>query len=106
MTSETAAIDRAAITHLAGEAAAELGIVGAQVAVAIGDEVAECSVGVENIATGRAVTPDTLFQIGSTTKVFTAVLLMQLADAGLVPGRRARPTKSLPEVPGWGRRRR
>ncbi|MGW4031755.1 serine hydrolase domain-containing protein [Streptomyces sp. NPDC004838] len=84
MTSETAAIDRAAITHLATEAAAELGIVGAQVAVAVGDEFAECPVGIENIATGRAVTADTLFQIGSTTKMFTAVLMMQLVDAGLV----------------------
>ncbi|MGW6690850.1 serine hydrolase domain-containing protein [Streptomyces sp. NPDC054961] len=59
-------------------------MVGAQVAVAVGAEFTQCSVGVENMATGRAVTPDTLFQIGSTTKVFTAVLLMQLVDAGLV----------------------
>ncbi|MFE0019718.1 serine hydrolase domain-containing protein [Amycolatopsis sp. NPDC059021] len=77
-------IDTAALTRVAETAANELGIVGAQVAFAIGDEFAECPVGIENVATGRAVTRDTLFQIGSTTKVFTAALVMQLADAGLV----------------------
>ncbi|MGW6461031.1 serine hydrolase domain-containing protein [Streptomyces sp. NPDC055078] len=77
-------IDRQAIARVAQNAATELGIVGAQVAVAVGDDIEEIAVGVENFATGRAVTADTLFQIGSTTKVFTAALVMQLVDEGKV----------------------
>ncbi|MGW6462072.1 serine hydrolase [Streptomyces sp. NPDC055078] len=77
-------IDRQAIAAAAEAAAAELGIVGAQVAIATGDNLVEIPVGVENFATGRSVTPDTLFQIGSTTKVFTAALVMQLVDEGRV----------------------
>ncbi|MEV8318498.1 serine hydrolase domain-containing protein [Streptomyces sp. NPDC059900] len=38
--------------------------------------------GVLNQATGVTTTPDSLFQIGSITKVWTATLAMQLADEG------------------------
>ncbi|RZQ64597.1 serine hydrolase domain-containing protein [Amycolatopsis suaedae] len=78
------AIETGALARVAESAAAELGIVGAQVALAVGEDFAETPVGVENTATGRAVTANTLFQIGSTTKVFTAALLMRLAEAGEV----------------------
>lgn len=37
-----------------------------------------------NIETGVTATPDSIFQIGSITKVFTASLVMQLVDAGQV----------------------
>lgn len=37
-----------------------------------------------NRATGVEVTTDSLFQIGSITKVWTASLLMQLVDEGLL----------------------
>ncbi len=40
--------------------------------------------GVCSTATGIDVTTDTLFQIGSITKVWTATLVMQLVDEGLV----------------------
>ncbi|MFN2527069.1 MAG: serine hydrolase domain-containing protein [Actinomycetota bacterium] len=40
--------------------------------------------GVANRDTGISVTPDTLFQIGSITKVWTATLVMQLVDEGLI----------------------
>jgi len=40
--------------------------------------------GVLNKETGVAVTPDSIFQIGSITKVFTACLVMQLVDEGRV----------------------
>jgi CubicO group peptidase (beta-lactamase class C family) len=36
--------------------------------------------GVANIETGTAVTPDTLFRIGSVTKMFTAAVLVTLAE--------------------------
>ncbi|MGE0543440.1 MAG: serine hydrolase domain-containing protein [Dehalococcoidia bacterium] len=40
--------------------------------------------GVANRETGQLVTPATLFQVGSISKVFTATLVMQLVDQGLV----------------------
>lgn len=40
--------------------------------------------GVSSIATGAAVTEDTVFRIGSITKTFTAVAVMQLREQGLV----------------------
>src|SRR5260370_42622748 len=38
--------------------------------------------GVLNSATGVAVTTDSLFQIGSITKIWTATMIMQLIDEG------------------------
>lgn len=38
--------------------------------------------GTANIETGAQITPDTLFRLGSTTKMFTAAALVQLANAG------------------------
>jgi len=38
--------------------------------------------GIANIETEQPVRPDTLFQIGSITKVFTATVIMQLVDEG------------------------
>lgn len=40
--------------------------------------------GTLNTITGAPVTPDALFQIGSITKVWTGVLIMQLVDEGLL----------------------
>jgi len=57
---------------------------GVALAVAVGDEAIECAAGVLNINTGVEVTSDSLFQIGSITKTFTATLVMQLVDEGLV----------------------
>lgn len=57
---------------------------GASVAVLDGDDM-ECAVaGVVNNVTRVRTTPDTLFQIGSITKVYTATLVMQLVDDGKV----------------------
>ena len=50
---------------------------GAALAVDDGDEVVEVAAGVVNVATGVETTPDTLFQIGSITKVYTTTLMMQ-----------------------------
>lgn len=38
--------------------------------------------GVANVETGQPVTPETLFRLGSTTKMFTAAALIQLAEEG------------------------
>jgi dipeptidyl aminopeptidase/acylaminoacyl peptidase/CubicO group peptidase (beta-lactamase class C family) len=48
------------------------------------DELAEAAFGVLNKDTGVGVTTDTVFQIGSITKVWTTTVLMQLVDEGLV----------------------
>src|SRR5882757_3157034 len=55
---------------------------GAAVAVAAGDEVVEAAAGVLSKATGVDATPDSVFQVGSITKVWTATLVMQLVDEG------------------------
>jgi CubicO group peptidase (beta-lactamase class C family) len=57
---------------------------GVTLAVGVGDEVIECAAGVLNLSTGVEATTDSLFQIGSITKTFTATLVMQLVDEGLV----------------------
>lgn len=46
------------------------------------DEVVELATGVLNVETGVEATPDSVFQIGSMTKVWTATLVMQLVDEG------------------------
>ena len=38
--------------------------------------------GVSNVETGAPVTPDMLFRLGSTTKMFTAAALVMLAEEG------------------------
>lgn len=55
---------------------------GAAVAVLAGDQMVESAAGVLSTATGVDVTVDSLFQIGSITKVLTATLVLQLADEG------------------------
>ncbi|MGW2134228.1 serine hydrolase [Streptomyces coelicoflavus] len=48
------------------------------------DELTEVAHGVLNKDTGVETTTDSLFQIGSVSKVWTATLVMQLADEGLL----------------------
>ncbi len=57
---------------------------GVTLAVRAGGEVVECASGVLSLDTGVEATPDSLFQIGSVTRTFTATLVMQLVDEGLV----------------------
>ncbi|MEV7683898.1 serine hydrolase [Streptomyces sp. NPDC088341] len=51
---------------------------------AVPDEVVRASHGVLSKRTGVEVTDDSLFQIGSITKVWTATVVMQLVDEGLL----------------------
>lgn len=60
------------------------GVPAAAVAVVVGDEIIEHAVGVLSTATGVAATTDSIFQIGSITKVWTATLVMQLVDEGRI----------------------
>ncbi|MEX0874219.1 MAG: serine hydrolase [Actinomycetota bacterium] len=57
---------------------------GASLGILHGSELVEFVTGVANRNTGVPVTTNTLFQIGSNTKVYTATLVMQLVDEGLV----------------------
>jgi CubicO group peptidase (beta-lactamase class C family) len=59
-------------------------IAGASLAVVLGDDVREAASGVVNIDTRVEATPDSIFQIGSITKIYTATLIMQLVDAGRI----------------------
>lgn len=63
---------------------AQHSVPGASVAVLSGDEIFSASSGVLNTLTGVAATTDSVFQIGSITKVWTTTLVMQLVDEGLV----------------------
>ena len=48
------------------------------------DELVETAYGTLNLATGSPATTTSLFQIGSITKVWTATVVLQLVDEGLV----------------------
>ncbi|MEU3648723.1 serine hydrolase domain-containing protein [Lentzea sp. NPDC034063] len=60
----------------------EHGVVGAQLAVLTDGEIADVTAGVLNASTRTPVTPDSLFQIASITKVWTATLVQELANEG------------------------
>jgi CubicO group peptidase (beta-lactamase class C family) len=62
---------------------ASLNVAGMAVAVVRGDEVVLArGFGMADVGQGRAVTPETIFAIGSTTKAFTAALVGTLVDEG------------------------
>lgn len=63
---------------------AEHQVPGVAVGVLYGGEVIDYATGVLSKATGVEATADTVFQIGSITKVWTTTLVMQLVDEGLV----------------------
>ena len=57
---------------------------GAALGVLHHGDVTTAAAGVVNVRTGVEATPDTVFQIGSQGKMWTATVLMQLVDEGLV----------------------
>ncbi|GAA5143478.1 serine hydrolase [Nocardioides marinquilinus] len=62
--------------------AAKHHVPGAQLGVLDGDDLVEVAHGVLNLRTGQRATPESVFQIGSITKVWTATVVMQLVDEG------------------------
>ncbi|GAA4033568.1 serine hydrolase domain-containing protein [Allokutzneria multivorans] len=62
----------------------EHGVPGAAVAVLADGEVVDVAAGVLNQGTGVAATTDSLFQIGSVTKLWTAALVMQLVEERVI----------------------
>src|SRR5580704_14903547 len=78
----TADVDERWATRL-HDLAAEEGVPGAALGVwADGQEVAAAAYGVLNAETGVRATADSLFQIGSITKVWTTTMIMQLVGEG------------------------
>lgn len=75
---------RATLQSTLDEVLAAHDVPGATVGVLRGEEREVWAAGIGNVATGVDVTPDTLFQIGSISKIYTATLVMQLVHAGLV----------------------
>lgn len=63
---------------------AEHRVPGAVLGIRRGDETLLVAGGIANLATGIETTPETLFQLGSISKLYTATLVMQLVHAGLI----------------------
>jgi CubicO group peptidase (beta-lactamase class C family) len=72
------------LRHTLTERAASYGVPGVVVGVLLDDEIEIACWGVANPSTGVEVTPDTLFQVGSIAKIYTATLLAQGAGAGVI----------------------
>src|SRR5215217_1659909 len=75
---------QAELVTLLTDACERHGVPGAVAGVSCGGEIQLAAVGVTRLPGGPSVTPDTLFLIGSITKVWTATLVMQLVDEGAV----------------------
>ena len=78
------AIDSPTLQERLDELREEHDVPGASVAVLRDGDVRAAASGMLNLDTGVEATADSLFQIGSITKVWTATLVMQLVDEGLV----------------------
>src|SRR5690606_31977675 len=84
MTMAAASWKRDALHQRLDEARHRHGVVGASLAVLTDGEVHAAASGSLNLDTGVDATPDSVFQIGSIGKLFTATLLMQLVDEAAV----------------------
>ncbi|MFN4353165.1 serine hydrolase domain-containing protein [Parvibaculum sp.] len=72
----------ARLKEMLDEGTRQFCVPGASLGVWTGDTLSEAAAGVCNIETKVPVTPETLFQIGSITKLYTAALAMQLVEEG------------------------
>ena len=77
-------VTRSSMQNALEEAAARHFVPGSVFALWNHGQLEIAQTGVLNVETGAAVRPDSMFQIGSITKVLTATLIMKLVDDGLV----------------------
>jgi CubicO group peptidase (beta-lactamase class C family) len=84
MTATLPAIDRAGAAEQVRRSMARWQVPGAALGLYRDGQVETFGFGVASLETGQPVRPDTVFQAGSISKVFTATLLMRLADGGQV----------------------
>ncbi len=75
-------MDVTTLSRRLAEVCTAAGIPGASVALTDGRTVVQATYGVTSVRSGVAVTPETLFQIGSITKVYTATIVLALSDQG------------------------
>ena len=80
----TPVLDRAELEKKLAELIDKHQVPGAQLAVLDGDTITEVAAGVLSIRTGCPVSTDALFLPGSIGKLYTATLVLMLADEGLV----------------------
>ena len=78
------AIDSPTLQERLDDLREQHGVPGASLAVLREGDVSAAASGTLNLGTGVEATVDSLFQIGSITKVWTAIVVMQLVDEGLV----------------------
>jgi CubicO group peptidase (beta-lactamase class C family) len=71
-------IDAAALEQRLRDALERHGVAGAALGVRIGDESVFATAGAASVRTGAPVTPDSLFALGSVTKIYQAALLVSL----------------------------
>ena len=84
MTRETAAMEERTLDEVVRDAMAEWQIPGVTVAILHDGEIETRGYGVISLETDYPTRPDTLFQVGSNSKVFTATLVKRLVEAGLL----------------------
>ncbi|WP_199785968.1 MULTISPECIES: serine hydrolase domain-containing protein [Actinomycetes] len=85
------------------ELIAKYDVPGAQVAVLAGDEILDEAAGVLSLRTRVETTTDSVFKIGSITKIWTATLIQQLVCDDLLD--LDRPVRDyLPGFRGWATR--
>ena len=75
---------RANLQQIVDQAAAKTGIVGAQVSIILGGERADFVTGSANVELKLPMTVETVIQIGSTTKVINAAMIMTLVEQGVL----------------------
>jgi len=84
MVGESEAADERTLDEVVRDAMAEWQIPGVTVAVLHDGKVETHGYGVISLETNYPTRPDTLFQVGSNSKVFTATLVMRLVEVGLL----------------------
>ena len=82
MTGGSARMDQPTLDAMVAELVERHRLPGMTVGLLDGQQITLSAAGVRNAFTDDQATADTLFQIGSLTKMYTATLIMQLVDEG------------------------